>query len=1057
MLNQISSWAIRHPIPTIVLFIALTAAGFAGFGGMRINTFPDVDIPVVSVSVSQPGAAPAELEIQVARKIEDAVVGLGDVEHVRTVVGDGSSTTTIEFALGKNTDRAVNDVRDAVTKIRPQLPGGIQEPVISRLDNSGGAILTYSVASERMDELQLSWFIDNDVAKEVLTVAGVSQIRRNGGQDREIRIDLDADRLMAFGVTATEVNRQIRALNINLPGGRGTLGTSEQSIRTLGSALSIDQLRETRITLAGGSTVRLGDLGAVTDAAGEVRQVARLNGKPVVSFGVIRSVGSSEEHVARGVEEAVKALSARHPDVKFELVGSTVEQLRKSYLASMEALYLGGLLAVVVVFWFLRDWRATALAAVAMPLSILPTFAVMQMLGFSLNNMSLLALALVVGILVDDAIVEIENIVRHMRSGKRPFQAALEAVEEIGLAVVATTFTIVAVFLPVSFMGGMPGQFFRSFGITVAVAVLFSLVVARLLTPVMGAYLLRKPAQHRPDPSWMKPYLRMLDWALARRRLTVLAGAGFFFLSLTLIFFIPSGFVPTTDQSQTALVIELPPGTKLKETDALAQQATQILLKHKEVRSVFSTIGSGAGGHMMSGGGGGDDVRRATLTINLVEKDERSISQRDFEGIMRKELLVLPGARLRIGSDFGPSSNTVAVTLGSDDGVALEQAALQLEREMRTIPGLANPSSSASLLRPELTIRPRLDKAAELGVTVEAIGSTARLATLGDIDANLAKFNLSDRQIPIRVRIADEARGDLATLENLRVPGAGGAMVPLKSVASIEMASGPAQVDRLDRQRYVTVTAEMNGNLQFGTAMAAVHKLPIMRNLPPRVFEMNYGMAERMKELSTGFGLAMFAGLLLMYLVLVLLFGGFVQPLTIMAALPLAIGGALGLLVIAREAMSMPAMIGILMLMGIASKNSILLVEYAIMAMRDHGLDQRSALFDAASKRARPVIMTTIAMGAGMVPIALRMGAEADFRAPMAIAVLGGLLTSTLLSLVYIPVAFSYMDDAQRWLSRRLGRLVNTSEESPLGGAIPPGPSAVVAPPVAPPRLLAGE
>jgi HAE1 family hydrophobic/amphiphilic exporter-1 len=546
----------------------------------------------------------------------------------------------------------------------------------------------------------------------------------------------------------------------------------------------------------------------------------------------------------------------------------------------------------------------------------------------------------------------------------------------------------------------------------------------------------------------MAPYLRLLDWAMNRRWLTLLAGVLFFFASLGLFPFLPVAFVPTTDQAQTTITLELPPGATLAQTESLVAQTSAILKARPEVKSVFATVGGGAvSGDTMSGG----DVRRATLVTNLLPKGDRRLSQREFESAIRTELQQVAGARVRVGADFGPSNSNVSVTLGGDDPVALEQAALRLEREMRGIPGLANPSSTASLLRPELTIRPRLDKAAELGVTVDAIGTTARLATLGDIDANLGKFNLPDRQIPIRVRIDDQGRSDLSVLEDLRVPTATGALVPLKSVASVELSSGPAQINRLDRQRQVTVTAEMNG-IQLGTALQQIHALPAMKELPPHVAEMNYGVSERMAELFTGFGIAIFAGLLLVYLVLVLLFGGFIHPLTIMAALPLSLGGALGLLVMAREALSMPAMIGVLMLMGIASKNSILLVEYAIMAMRDHGMDRRSALFDAASKRARPIIMTTVAMGAGMVPIALRMGAEADFRAPMAIAVLGGLITSTLLSLVYIPVAFTFADDMQRWLARKLGRFVSAAEEGIEEKAAPEGAAAP-----ARPRLLAGE
>jgi len=1015
---NISAWAIRQPITSILLFVLMTVAGLIAFRGLGVNQFPDIDIPTVTVGVSQPGAAPSELETQVTRLIENAVAGVGNVSHIRSTVGDDASTTSIEFAIGTDTDRAVNDVRDAITKIRQDLPADIDEPTIQRLTSSGGAIMTFSVSSETLDAVDLSWFVDDDVAKALLSVPGVSSVSRTGGVDREVRIELIPERLMAYGMTAAEVGRQLKQVNADLPGGRANVGASEQSIRTLGSAASVDQLRELRIALADGRRIRLGDLGTVSDGASEPRQAAYLNGKPVVAFGVMRMVGSSAVSVAEGVEHQIEKLREENPNVKIELISNTVRFVEAAYEGSMHALYEGVILAVIVVFFFLRDWRATAIAATAMPLSIIPTFAVMMWAGFTLNNITLLAITLTVGILVDDAIVEIENIVRHIRMGKSPFQAAIEAADEIGLAVVATTATIAAVFLPVSFMSGIPGQFFQPFGLTVAAAVILSLVVARLITPMMGAYFLKgHHGGEEKQSAFMKRYLGVVAWALSHRKATMATSVGVFALTIAFATQVPSGFIPPSDRSQTMLNIELAPGATLEQTTAIAERARQILVKRPEVMSIYAAIGASASSGGPAADSSAGEVRKATLTINLVPKDDRNVSQQELEALMTADLRDLPGVRYRFSS--GNAGETVSVVLASDDGRTLQEAAERVQREMTVLPEIANAFSTAALRRPEIIIRPDLDRAAELGVLVSDIAATARIATIGDVDANLAKFNLSDRQIPIRMQIPETQRGSIDTVGLLSVPSATGA-VPLNSVASIAIDSGPAQITRFDRYRSVTIDAE--AQVPLGEVTKALAKLPSLKKLPEGVFEIKYGDTERMGQVFSQFAIAIATGIFLMYAVLVLLFGDFMQPLTIMAALPLALGGAFGLLWVTDEALTLPATIGFLMLMGIVAKNSILLVEYGIISIHQ-GMSRTEALIDACAKRATPIIMTTIAMAAGMLPVALRLGEDADFRAGMAIAVIGGLMSSTLLSLIYIPVIYSYVDDMSKWLGKRLARL----------------------------------
>jgi HAE1 family hydrophobic/amphiphilic exporter-1 len=1021
--NQISGWAIRNPVPTIVLFLFLSLAGAVSFTKLRINNMPDTDIPTVTVAVTRTGAAPTEMETQVTRLVEDAVAGLGNVDHIRSTINEGSSSTNVEFTLGTDIDRATDDVRNAVQSIRANLPSDVLEPTVRRVDNTGQPILTFVVSAPTMAPDELSWFIDNDIAKAVLSVKGVSSIARAGGVDREIRIRLNPDRLMAFGITASDISQSLKAQNINQPGGRLTLGDAEQAIRTIGSASTVEALAATRLALGDGRSVKLSDLGSVESSWAEPRQRARFNGDEVIAFSVYRSVGTGEVAVAGSVRASVQTFATAHPEVSIREVTSSTAWVMEGYEAALEALILGALLAIAVIWLFLRDMRATLVSSVALPLSLLPTFGVMYLLNESLNNISLLGIALVVGILVDDAIVEIENIVRHMRqSGKSAYEAAIEAADEIGLAVVATTFSIIAVFAPVGLMPGIPGQMFKVFAIAVCTSVFFSLVVARMLTPLMGAYLLRAEG-HEPDEArWVPPYLRLLNWTLRWRWLTVTGGIAFFAVSMSLVRFLPSDFMPASDRGRAQLAVELAPGSTLADTDAVVRKAVAVLLARSEVQSVYSAMGtqtsSGPGGGTSTAG----EVRTATLTVNLKPRAERQLSQQEVEAAVGPPLAKIPGARMRFGAD-GVSGAKIQVTLLSDDADLLASTVSALTREMRGVAGFHNAGSTSSLARPEIQITPKVDKAAVLGISTATIAATANIATLGDADQNLPKFNLKDRQISIRVMLEDSARSDISRISSLQVPAASGTL-PLSSVADITLGSGPNQIDRVDRRRSATVEAELSG-LTVGEAEASVSALPSMRQLPAGITRNAAGDSERMQELFAGFALAIGSGIVLLLFVLALLFNGFLQPVTILTALPLSLGGALGLMLATDTSLSMPALIGILMLMGIAAKNSILLVEYAIVARRDRGLDRTTALMDAARKRARPIIMTTVAMAAGMLPIAFGIGADAEFRAPMAIAVIGGLLSSTALSLIYVPAVFTVMDDLENWLAKTLGVFVS--------------------------------
>jgi hydrophobe/amphiphile efflux-1 (HAE1) family protein len=1011
MRGNISAWAIRHPIPPIVLFIVLTLVGLVAFFSIPIDDGPNVDIPVVTVTVTQSGAAPAELESQVTRLVEDAIANLGGIDHISSTVNDGVSMTTVEFVLGTNTDRAVNDVRDAVSKIRDTLPQTIDQPQVERENVSGGEVIGYAVSSPGMSETQLGWFVDNQITRALLGVRGVGQVERAGGAEREIRIDLDPARLVALGITVDDINRQLRAVNANMAGGRSTIGSTEQSIRALGSAESVDQLKTMTITLSNHRQARLSDLGHIEDGFAEVRGAATLDGQPVVSFIVQRSNGSSVVTVSDGVEAKIAELQKDHPDVTFHRIFSVADYAKGGYHASMAALELGALLAIVVVFLFLRDLRATLIVGLAMPLSLFPTFFPMELMGFTLNWCSLLALTLVVGILVDDAIVEIENIVRHMRMGKSAYQAALDASDEIGLAVVATTMTIVAVFMPVSLMPGIVGQFFRQFGATVSIAVLFSLLVARLITPMMAAYLARPHGERDHANPLIGPYLKLLGWSLNHRWRTSLAGGVFVVGSCFLAATIPGDFVPAQDNGLSQLYVEMAPGATLQDSQRAMAQVTMIAKRDPDVAHVFATIGGSSNG----------EVRISNVTILLTPHADRKRRQQAVEKDLSVAFRAIPGIRYNFGQ--GGGSQDLSVILTGDDPDALDRTADQLVTQMRTLPGLGNIRSSASLLQPELQIKPLYDRASELGVSVEDISTTARLATVGEINANLPKFNLADRQIPIRVQIDPDARSDLQQIRNLRVTSASGGTVPLDTVANITMGSGTSMIKRYQRSRRVTIGADLNG-APLGPANDAVNALPILKNLPPGVRLRAGGDAEIMGDLFRNFAFAMGAGILMVLGVLVLLFHSFLQPVTIMVALPLSVGGAMAAIWCSGDSMSISVLIGLLMLMGIVTKNAILFVDYAILSIHERGTPRREALLEAGAKRAQPILMTTIAMVAGMAPIAMRFGEDADFRAPMALTVIGGLVTSTLLSLIFVPIAFTFIDDIQRFLVRHIGHWV---------------------------------
>ncbi len=1020
---NISAWAIRNPVPSLVLFMVLMALGLFSFSQLPVTRFPNIDIPIVAVTISQSGAAPSELESQVTKHVEDAIAGITGVKHITSTITDGVSTSVIEFQLETNADRAINDTKDAISRIRSDLPRTIDEPIVSRIEVEGLPISTYAVTAPTMTPEQLSWFVDDTISRDLQSVKGVSKIDRVGGVKREIRISLNPDRLAALDITAGDVNAQLRATNTDLPGGRGDIAGREQAIRTLASKDSLAKLTSTMIALPGGRKVRLDQLGTVKDHWEEPRTFAKLNGKTVVGFSVSRAKGASDTTVGDAVEAAVTRLQKSHPNVGIKRIDDTVVYTMGAYQSTMHTLIEGGILAIFVLFLFLRDLRATLIAAVALPLSIIPTFFAMDALGYSLNLVSLLAITIVTGILVDDAIVEIENIVRHIRMGKTPYKAALEAADEIGLAVIAITFAIIAVFVPVSFMGGIAGQYFKQFGLVVAFAVFFSLLVARLITPLLAAYFIRAEGHEaETDGPWLRGYVRLVRWSVTHRIKTVVLGLMIFAGSIYSMQLLPAGFLPAEDQSRLLMAFELPPGSKLADTETMSNRIAKIIAKRSEVTSVFV-----AGGQVL---GTGNEVRKATLIIQFVPKNKRDLSQAQLTVLLARDLRALPDIRYWFLKDDG--QRTFQIIVSGKDGKAVSRAAATLTSQMKRLPVLGTVVSTAELDRPELRVRPRSDIAAELGVTTQAISQAVRIATIGDIGANLAKFNAGDRQIPIRVQLTTSARANQKILQSLKVRTASGQAVPLSTVATFEMGQGPTAIDRYDRSRRVVIGADLVGTEALGVAMKDVLALPAAKAMPDGVVLKEFGEAEIMVEVFDSFAKAMGAGLMMVYSVLVLLFASFLQPITILFSLPLSIGGAIAALLITSKPISLPVVIGILMLMGIVTKNAIMLVDFAIERMAA-GMNKLDAIVDAGRKRARPIVMTTIAMVGGMFPSALAIGSGGEFRAPMAIAVIGGLIASTVLSLIFVPAMFALMHDIGAFTWRLFKGFVGAADEGFVG------------------------
>ncbi|HWV11862.1 MAG TPA: efflux RND transporter permease subunit [Sphingobium sp.] len=1033
--RNISAWAIRNPVSPLVLFIALLLAGMVSFGRMDINQQPDITFPIAQVMVLQPGAAPPELETQVTQRVEAAVRGISGVDEITSTVSEGQSMTIVQFQIGTPIDRGVNDVKNAVDQIRSDLPEGILEPQVTRLD-AAGPIAYFSAEATDMTLEQLSWYVDNTVAKRLLAVPGMAAVRRGGGVTREIRVILDPAKLQSHGITAAQVNQQLQQVNLNAAGGRTEIAGAEQAIRVLGNAQDAYALGQTQIAIPGGRTVKLSDLADVRDMFAEQRSLSLMNGLQVTSFSLEKAKGSSDVTVFDNAMKVLDQLKKENPKVRYKELFTSVDYTKSQYHAAMQSMIEGAVLAVVVVFLFLRDWRATIIAALAIPLSAIPTFWFMDMMGFTLNVTSLLALSLVAGVLVDDAIVEIENIVRHMRMGKTAYQASIDAADEIGLAVLATTMAIVAVFLPVALMPGISGQFFIQFGMTVVVAVLLSLAVARLITPMVAAYFLKAHGQEsHGEGRLMDIYMRVLHWSLdesranAHRargsrprfaawlrdhRIWTVGIGGLAFLATLLAFAtLPMAFQPSMNTDYSQVKIETVPGSTLAQTTQVARRVADMLTADKQFVDAAFT-----------------DIQPTTATIYLTLKKDRPASSVEWERSMAPRFQQIADARVNFQSQAGGGQGRdVTIMLGSDNAELLDQTANKLVGEMLSVKEIRAPRVQGDMNRPEIIIKPRFDLAASLGVTTAALSQTIRVATIGDIDQNTAKFSLSDRQIPIRVAVQENSRSDITTVENMPVPTVNGGSVPLKVVADVEFGAGPTQIRRYNQIRRIVVDADFAPGIVSSQAMKKINALPTMKEINegriPGIQKINTGESKWQAEMLKNFAVAVISGILLVLAVLTLLYKRLMPPFVNLGSLLLApLGGALALHLTGNP-ISMPVFIGILMLLGIVAKNSILVIDFALEEIQK-GVPRFDAIIDAGHKRAQPIVMTTVAMVAGMVPTAISLGGDSAWRAPMGITVIGGLLLSTLLTLVIVPATFSLALQLEGWAGPRLSRRLLT-------------------------------
>ncbi|MFL5350508.1 MAG: efflux RND transporter permease subunit [Hyalangium sp.] len=1002
---------IHQPIFTAMLVLAVVVFGVFAYPKIGVDQFPDVDFPVVTVTTVLPGADPETVENNVSQPLEEGLNTLSGVETLRSVNVESVSQIIVQFSLDKNVNIAAQDVRDRVQATLSKLPKEANAPVVEKFDIGAAPILTLAVNGPL--PIQEITRLSKDVVKPALQrKQGVGGIDLVGGQEREIQVVVDPGLLRTYGVSISDVTQALRAQSVDIPGGRTSEPGAERVVKLEGEARSVDALRNLIIASPAGAPVRIRDVANVVDGPQEARSAATFNGQHAVALVVRKQSGSNTVQVAHDVMESLSEITALLPKgVKVETVTDGSKFIRSSISAVQEDMLLGGILAVVIVLVFLRNWRSTLVSAVALPTSVIGTFAVMQALHFTFNVVTMLALTLSIGLLIDDAIVVIENIIRHMEEGATPFKAAYEGTKEIALAVLAVTLSIVAVFIPVAFMEGMMGKFFYQFGVTVAVAVGISYFVSMTLTPMLSSRLLK----HHGEPGIISRgiegvltgienvYRRALRWMLDHRAITMATAVGVLFLTLFLARFINFTFIPAQDMSMAKVTVEMPVGTPLERTQQELGNVRAQLEKLPGVASVYTS----------AGGGVQEEVHKGELMVNLVPLAQRAYGQQDFKQYVRQNIVRSAGVNLNAQdysavSGGGARAQPVQFNIRGDNWKEVIAAAEKTKAAMKQQPGFVDVDLSYRSGKPQLSVDIDRERAASVGVPAAMLGTMLRSFLGGDA---VIQYREGGDTFDVKVKLPPEVLADPDQVGALTVRTPMGQLVELRSVADIRPDEGPSQIDRQAQKRQITVLAELR-NYSLGEAIGFLNGFA-KKELPPTVTTDFEGQGKELAKAGLAFVMALFLGIILVYMILAAQFGSLLDPITIMMSLPFAVIGALGGLLISNQYMSMFAMIGIIMLMGLVTKNGILLVDFTNQ-LRAQGKSTRDALLEAGPIRLRPILMTTIAMIAGMIPVAMARGDGAETRVPMAIAIIGGLTTSTLLTLGVVPVFYSLVDGLRR-------------------------------------------
>ncbi|HEX6135454.1 MAG TPA: efflux RND transporter permease subunit [Longimicrobiales bacterium] len=1032
--SGLSDVAIRRPVFTTMLMFGLIVLGIFSFRRLPIDQFPDVDIPVVTVQTVYIGASPETVEREVTRRLEEAFNPVEGVDRITSISLEGISQVIIEFDLGRDGDQAAQDIRSKIDLIRRQLPQDIDPPVVQKWNPADQPIISLALASNSLSVAELTRLADEDVRRRLEAVNGVGNVQLAGGLLREIRVFIDPAQMQSYGVSIEEVMGALQRQNVEAPAGRIESGTREELVRVTGRITDPAQFASIVVANRSGQPVRLGQVARIEDATEEERSLAFVNSQRAVSLDVQKVSGANTVAVADEVKEEVEELHAGLPEgVEISVVRDNSEYIRHSVEDVIFELMLGAFLTIVVVMLFLNDWKATAITSLALPVSVISSFVLMNALGFTLNMLTLMGLSLSIGILIDDAIVVIENIVRHREMGEDHFTAASWGTREIFLAVMATTFSIVAVFVPVAFMGGIIGRFFYEFGMTVAWAVLVSLFVSFTLTPMLSAWWGVEPHMSgdagaaRGNPvtrgiagfnRWFDRqadrYRGVVDWALRHRKATVGIAVGAFFGSFLLFPFIGGGFFPDTDESQFSVAFETPEGSSLEYTRSRADAILRTLAGLEGVEYTYTTIGAGATGTVTNG----------NVYVRLVPRSERARSQQDLMVEARRQLASLYGARVSVSLADAESGGgkPIQVNLRGPDVAVLQTLSDTVFSIMSRMSGIVDLESSLGQPRPEYRIQVNRDLANELGLDVGQIAGAVRPLLAGQAVTTWQDPQGEERDVVVQVDPARRATfTDIATLPvatPMRAMSGAAPTVPLGQIARIETGTAPAQIDRSDLERVATVAANTEPGYSVQEASGAINAALSDLRLPEGYTVRLGGETEQLQE-TFGYVIeSLLLAIILIFLILASQFESFSQPLAIMMALPLSLIGVLLALLITNDTMNMMSMIGVIMLMGLVTKNAILLVDNA-NERRALGADRHTALVQAGRVRLRPIMMTTAAMIFGMLPIALALGEGGGFRAPMARAVIGGLITSTMLTLIVVPVAYTYFDDLGAWMKRR--------------------------------------